>query len=112
MDAPGHTLPSLRRWAIAGPIILALLVGAILAWANPDTGEMLGGLGIVIGDVTAGILILRHSRGLDQRERVAWRFLAAGLFLVASGVLAVGILTELGHLVPAFGQLDLSFLAG
>jgi signal transduction histidine kinase len=112
MDAPGHTLPSLRRWAIAGPMILALLVGAVLAWANPDTGEMLGGLGMVIGDVTAGILILRRSRHLDQRERVAWRFLAFGLFMVASGVLAVGILTELGYRVPAFGPLDLFFLAG
>jgi signal transduction histidine kinase len=93
-------------------MILALLVGAVLAWANPDTGELLGGLGIVIGDVTAGILILRRSRRLDQRERVAWRFLAGGLFLVASGVLAVGILTELGYSVQAFGPFDLFFLAG
>jgi signal transduction histidine kinase len=109
---PDLTLSSLRRWAVPGPLILALLIGAVTAWARPETGEMLGFLGIVIGDITAGVLILRRSRGHERRERNAWRFLAAGLFLVAFGVLAVAVLTELGYPVPAFGPTDTFFLAG
>ncbi len=112
MAATGFTVPSLRRWAIAGPLIGALLIAAIVAWVRPETGELLGGLGIVIGDAAAGILILRRSRRLERREKVAWRFLAVGLFLVASGVLVVGVLTELGLTIPAFGPLDIFFLAG
>ncbi|MGH8915672.1 MAG: ATP-binding protein [Acidimicrobiia bacterium] len=103
---------SLRRWAVAGPLLLAIVIGSVVAAVRPATGETLGGLGMVLGDITAGILILRLSGGLERRERTAWRYLAAGLFLVASGVLAISVLTGLGYLLPAFGPTDTFFLAG
>ncbi|HEX5696572.1 MAG TPA: hypothetical protein VFZ15_09300, partial [Acidimicrobiia bacterium] len=112
MVAPGLPLLSPRRWVVAGPLLLALLTAAIVVWARPETGETLGGLGLAIGDLVAGILILRLSRGLERRERRAWRFLALGLFLVASGVIVVGLLTEIGVTVAAFGPTDVFFLAG
>jgi signal transduction histidine kinase len=104
-------LLSPRRWAIAGPLIVVLLLSAIVVWVMPETGETLGGLGMAIGQLAAGILVLRRSRGLSRRERKAWRFLAAGMFLVASGVITVGVLGELGYAVPAFGPTDIFFLA-
>jgi signal transduction histidine kinase len=78
----------------------------------PSTAETLGVAGLLIGFVTAGTLILRRSVGLERRERVAWRFLALGLFLVASGILVVAVLSEMGYPVPAFGPTDVFFLAG
>ena len=83
-----------------------------MVWLRPETGETLGGLGMAIGDITAGILILRRSRGLSRRERQAWRFLAIGLFLVAAGIVVIGVLTELGFTLAAFGPLDFFFLGG
>lgn len=67
---------------------------------------------MVVGFVTAGILIVRRSSGLQRREMIAWRFLGAGLFLVAAGVVAVATLSELGFPVPAFGPTDVFFLGG
>ncbi len=112
MVAAGLDSHPLRRWAVAGPLIVALVAGAMVAFARPETGEVLGVLGIASGSLTAGVLIIRRSRRLHRRERVAWRFLAIGLFLVATGVLLTGVLTELGFVVPAFGPIDLFFLGG
>jgi signal transduction histidine kinase len=112
MVVPGLPVFSLRRWAIPGSLLIALLVGVVVVWAKPETSETLGALGLVIGYLTAGILILRRSRRLDRREQIAWRHFAVALFLAASGVLVIGVLTELGFTVPAFGPLDIFFIAG
>lgn len=112
MVAAGLDSNSLRRWAVAGPLIVALVAAAMVVFARPATGEVLGVLGIASGSLTAGVLIIRRSRRLDRREQTAWRFAAIGLFLVATGVLLTGVLTELGFVVPAFGPIDLFFLGG
>ncbi len=103
---------SLRRWAVAGPLILALLVAAVVAFLTPETGEVLGALGMAIGQATGGVLIIRRSARLDPRERASWLSLAAGMFIIAAGIVIVAILTEMGFPVPAFGPTDIFFLAG
>lgn len=112
MVTAGLDSNSLRRWAVAGPLIVALVAAAMVAFARPETGEVLGVLGIASGSLTAGVLIIRRSRRLDRREQTAWRFAAIGLFLVATGVLLTGVLTELGFVVSAYGPIDLFFLGG
>ena len=97
---------------MAGPLILALVLGALVAWAQPETAETLGFLGMVIGYTTAGVLMFIRSSHLERRERIAWRHIAIGLFLVATGVSIVGVLTGLGYAMPAFGPTDVFFLAG
>jgi signal transduction histidine kinase len=67
---------------------------------------------MLVGYLTTGVLIVRRSRGLDRRERIAWRFMAATTFVVSAGVLLVSVLTQLGYEVPAFGPTDVFFLAG
>ncbi|MGH8873594.1 MAG: ATP-binding protein [Acidimicrobiia bacterium] len=108
----GPPLSSFRRWAVAGPLIVALMIGAVVAWAVPATAENLGFLGMVIGFFAAAMLMFRRSVGLERRERLAWRYLTAGFFLVATGVSVVGVMTGLGYPVPSFGPLDMFFLAG
>ncbi len=100
------------RWAVTGPLLAALLLAALTTWANPEMGDVLGSLGMVVGFTTAGVLTARRSRNLDPRERTAWKFLAAGLFMVATGVIVVGVLTELGVGLKAFGATDAFFLSG
>ncbi|MGI9608815.1 MAG: hypothetical protein ACR2NL_00830, partial [Acidimicrobiia bacterium] len=89
-----------------------LLAGAVVAYTDHDAAETLGFLGIVVGQFVAGTLVFRRSRELQRRERNAWRFFGAALFLAATGVLVVGILTELGIAIPAFGWTDIFFLSG
>lgn len=103
---------SLRRWAVAGPLLVALFLATIAALVWPETGEILGALGMAIGQFTGGVLIVRRSKSLDPRERKAWIALAMGMFTVATGIVVVGVLSEMGFPVPAFGPTDVFFLAG
>ncbi len=105
-------LPPRSRWAVTGPLLAALFLAALMTWVKPETGDTLGGLGMTLGFVTAGVLAIWRSRNLEQKEKRAWRFLAVGMFLVATGVIVVGVLTELGVELKAFGVTDVFFLGG
>ena len=69
-------------------------------------------VGMLLGYLTAGILLVRRSGGLERRERIAWRFMAATTFVVSAGVLVVTGLNQLGYPIPAFGPADVFFLVG
>jgi signal transduction histidine kinase len=105
-------MPSVRRWGVPGPVIAVLVVAAVVAWARPSTAETVGVAGMLLGYLTAGVLIVRRSRGLERRERIAWRFMAATTFVVSAGVISVSVLTQLGYEIQAFGPTDIFFLAG
>lgn len=102
----------LDRWALPGPIIVLLLVGAVLAYASPEYGELMGPPGLVVAMGAAAYLLHRRSRALVARERMAWRSLGAGMALIATGILTIIGMHSLGMNVPAFGAVDLFFLAG
>ncbi len=112
MGTSDLSMLSVRRWALAGPVILGLLAAAIAAVVWPATGEALGAVGMAVGQTVAGVLVLRRSKSLEPRERTAWVFLAIGMFLIATGVVVVVGLSELGVPVPAFGPTDGLFLGG
>lgn len=101
-----------RGWVVPGSLVLFLLAAALAAWLTQQYDEVLAAAGMIVGDLVAGTLVLRRSRSLPAEERAAWRFLGVGLYLVAAGVLAFGVLSELGVPLPAFGPLDIFFLAG
>jgi len=111
MGLPIETLMSPRRWLVPGPVIVLMLVVLILSMAIPETGETLGPLALVTGQVVAGVLVFRRSSKLDPRERSIWRLLGVALLLAATGVLLFGLWTELVGAPPAFGPLDIFFLA-
>lgn len=100
-----------RRWLVPGPIIAFLLVGAVVAWADPSTAPVVGFAGLAIGLPVAVVLFFSRTRNLSHREGRAWRFLAVGLTLFWLGVVVIAVLTESGVTVPAFGPLDVFFLA-
>lgn len=99
------------RWRIPGFIVVGLLTLAVMVAIMPEQGEVLGALGLLVGQGSAAVLVIRRSRRLEHRERLAWRFYGAATALAATGVLAVGILSGItGELVP-FGPTDAFFLA-
>lgn len=104
--------PTLRRWILSGPLIILLLLGALLAWIEPDLAPTVGFLGIVTGLLTASVLFNRRSTPLEPRERTPWRAIGVSVGLVGTGVLLVGILTTAGLTLPAFGIMDVFFLGG
>ncbi len=101
-----------RRWVIPGLVIVALLIGIVLVAVIPGSADTIGFLGMIVGMTTAGVFYFRRTRGLEKREKAVWRLIGTGTFLVATGVIVVGILTESGYDLPAFGPLDVFFLAG
>lgn len=102
----------LRRWLVPGPVILLLLacIGSVVLF--PETRETAGFIGFFSGMLTAGIMYLRRSRKLKRRERSVWIMLSISAFCAATGVAVVGVLTESGFSLPAFGPLDAFFLTG
>lgn len=97
---------------LPGSIILLLATGALVAAAAPETGEYIGFAGLAFGPTFAAGLIFRRSRALAARERRAWLWIALALVLISLGVLAIGIATAIGIILPAFGVMDVFFVAG
>lgn len=98
------------RWLLPGPVVALLLIGAAVTFVAPETGETVGFLGLVTAPVIAGTLIYKRSRALAHRERAAWLWIAVALYLICTGVGVIGLLTELGVELPAFGVMDIFFL--
>lgn len=103
---------ALRRWLLPGPLIVILIAAAAFLWASPEPNDTVGAAGIMIGYAAASYLILRRSRRLERRERNAWRGMAYGAAIGASGILFIAILTEAGYQTPAFGPADAFFIGG
>lgn len=111
MPRPAATTAGIRRWLVPGPIVALLLSLALVAWLVEDLGEALAAGGMVIGYIVGGVLVFRRSRRLVTGERKAARLLGFGLFSVAAGVVAFGAFDLAGIEIPAFGPLDVFFLA-
>jgi signal transduction histidine kinase len=100
-----------RRWALPGPIVGLLVLGAVIAFLEPGLGDAIGAPGLVLAYSIGAYLLLSRSRRLASREAAAWRFLGSGMTLIAIGVLIVVVLHLAGVEIPAFGPIDLFFLA-
>lgn len=87
-----------------------LVVGAAMVWAVPELGSYIGFFGLVTSIPVVVTLFFVLSRGLAVRERTAWRWLGVGLSFFWGGVVIIGVLTELGADLPAFGPLDVFFV--
>lgn len=98
------------RWAVPGPLIALLLLGVIVVWLLPDAAPVVGFAGLTIGTAVVAVLLYTRSSPLAERERTAWRLVGLGVALFGVGVGVVGVLTESGITLPAFGPIDAFFL--
>jgi signal transduction histidine kinase len=99
-----------KRWHVPGIVMAFLAAGFIAVLVAPERADEIGFVGMILGMATAGILFFRRSKDLERSERIVWRMIGVGTFLVLMGVLVTGILTELGVDVPSIGPLDAFFL--
>lgn len=99
------------RWLLSAPLIALLLIGAVVSWLVPDVATYVGFVGLVVAIPLAVGLFFFRSSSLPPRERTAWRFVALGLSFFWLGVVVIGVLNEMGVDLPAFGPLDVFFLA-
>jgi signal transduction histidine kinase len=99
-----------KRWLAPGIVMVLLVAGIFAVLIDREQADTIGFLGMILGMSTAGILFFRRSKGLERPERIVWRLIGTGTFLVMVGVLVTGILTELGDDIPSIGPLDAFFL--
>lgn len=99
------------RWLLSAPIVALLVVAAAVAATVPALAPYIGFVGLTATIPIAVVLFFVRSRDLAKRERTAWRFVAIGLAFFWAGVVVIGVLTEAGADLPAFGPFDGLFLA-
>ena len=97
-----------RPWFSALFALVSALGLATLVF--PDSADITGTLGVILGPAVAGTIVLRGARRLDGRESLAWRWLGLGMIVASVGVLVIAVLTLSGADLPAFGPLDSFFL--
>jgi signal transduction histidine kinase len=102
----------MRRQRVALVVLAFVLVAIPTSFLIPATDEALGVLGVVLGNATAGLLLIRGGARLGGREGKAWGIAGAGFLTMAGGVFVVAMLNTILDSVPAFGPPDVIFLAG
>lgn len=100
-------------WARACSVLLLTLLAmtAIGSLVFPDTGYVLGPIGLIVGGISSGTTFIVVGRRLEGRERLSWTLIGAALIVAAVGALAFSILALVSQ-VAAFGPPDLLVLTG
>jgi len=97
-----------RPWFSALFTLVGVLGMATLVF--PDSAEITGVLGVILGFAAAGTVIVRGARRLEGRESLAWRWMGVGMIVASVGVLVMTVWSVAGAELPAFGPLDSFFL--
>ncbi len=98
-------------YAVATYLMLAAIALAV-AFGDPDMVHTVAPVGIVVGDVVAGIVFVRRSRHLAGVERRAWTLVGIGLIIGTSGIVLLGLQVLIVGNPSTFGLSDVSFLIG
>lgn len=90
-----------------------MLVAAatLAAFLSPEFGSQTGVVVMLVGYSVAGASFIWSSRRYEGKEATAWHLIGIGLLVGAAGILALIVATVSGLEPPAFGPLDLFFLA-
>lgn len=96
----------------AGAAFVAIAVVAAISLANPAQAHSAAPVGILLGNLVAGIMFIRGSAKLERGERRAWTLVGIGLIIAACGIVAVSLLVAITGDAPTFGATDLFFIFG
>ncbi len=99
-------------WYVSATFALLAVVAGIVAFGSPDMAHNVAPIGILIGNVVAGIVFIRRSIRLERAERRAWRLVGIGLIIAASGIVVVAMQLAIVGDAPTFGFTDLFFIGG
>jgi signal transduction histidine kinase len=90
-----------------------MVAGAVASrHMESETASSVMAVLVLAGLLVAGPLFIRRSRGLEAKERRAWRLLGTGLMIAGLGVLVLGITWAVNPDVQAFGPADVLYLTG
>ncbi len=99
------------HWKIEA--FLLVLAGLAIATVTlPESADVAGGIAMLFGYSGASTMALSRGRRMDGRDRLVWLLIGGGFALAAVGLLLIMVLDVAGVMVPAFGPIDLLFLAG
>jgi len=95
------------------PVVIVVLLAGIIAGMLmfPASATTLGPLAMLVAHATATATILGKARRLDGRDRIAWSVIGYGFAVGTAGILVVVTVGAIVGELPAFGPLDLFFLA-
>jgi signal transduction histidine kinase len=109
----GSTRTSVRvPWYASATFALLVVVAGIVAFGDPDMAHNVAPIGILVGDMVAGIMFIRRSMRLERAERRAWTLVGIGLIIAAAGIVVVAIQLAIVGDAPTFGFTDLFFIGG
>ena len=109
----GSTRVSVRvPWYASATFALLVVVAGVAAFGDPDMAHNVAPIGILVGDMVAGIMFIRRSMNLERAERRAWTLVGIGLIIAASGIVVVAIQLVIVGDAPTFGFTDLFFIGG
>ncbi len=103
--------PTLWRWGLALLFLVLVACASLSMTAAAELADTAGGLGVMLGYGTSGLIALSKTRHMQGRERISWRLVGSGLVSAAAGVTVVAVVEATGGDVPAFGPIDLFFIA-
>jgi signal transduction histidine kinase len=109
----GSTRTTVRLpWYAGATLALIAVVAAIVAFGDSDLAHLVAPIGILAGNMVAGIMFIRRAKFLEGAERRAWTLVGIGLVIAATGIVAVSLQVVIVGDAPTFGFTDLFFVGG
>lgn len=99
-------------WFAVATFTILIVVAAIVVFGDPDLAHTIAPVGIVIGDVVAGVVFIRRAGHLDGSERRAWTLVGGGLIFATTGIVVLAVQVVAGGNPPTFGVSDGFFIVG
>jgi signal transduction histidine kinase len=99
-------------WYVLIAFASMILAAVALMLGPSDVAHSFAPIGILIGDVAAGIVFVRRARYLVGRERRAWTLVGIGLITATSGIAFLAVQIVVGGDPSTFGVSDAFFVAG
>ncbi len=107
-DRPGRRI-SRRAYAVGVYSLLA--AGLVASFVFPEHGTDFGPVAVLVGFLATAITLIRKSQALSGKDRAAWMTIGVGFGIASAGMVGFAIAETVAGSVPAFGPLDLPFLA-
>jgi len=110
LGAPTDSVRRPLRMYVSVACLLVLVVSAVTIVVDPEAGNDVGPIAVMVGSLVSGTLILRGARQHVNREGLAWGLVGGGLLLGGLAVVAYALLS-LVVVLPSFGPYDLVFMS-
>lgn len=99
-------------WFAAATYVLLTIAAATVMFGDPDLIHSVAPIGILVGDVVAGVVFIRRAQRLTGLERRAWTLVGIGLITATSGIAVLALQIVIVGNESTFGASDAFFIVG